>query len=157
MWKSKSLRNLVILGGVLIVGTKLVTDYAWSPAKVSGDSMYPTLHNKDRGFINRFATVFNYGDIIIFKEDGELLVKRILGKPGDTITIRNGQVYRNNLIVVETYLKSETYTSVGIGSQIVILRTNEYFVLGDNRDNSSDSRDFGAVNKSNILGKFVRL
>ena len=95
-----------------------------------------------------------YGDIIIFPREGKLLIKRVIGKPGDTIDIKEGKVYRNGEAI-------DDYTDLYTEPEMTrALDEDEYFVLGDNRTVSLDSRspDVGTVRKSEIIGKaFLRL
>ena len=123
------------------------------PTLVNGDSMDPYLKNGDYLIMNKVAYTKSdpeYGDVIIFPREGHLLIKRVIGKPGDKIEIRDGKVYKNGeqSDFVDVYTEPE---------MTVTLKDDEYFCLGDNRDVSKDSRDVGVGNikKSEIRGKAV--
>ena len=132
--------------------------------RVSGSSMYPTYHDGQFAIMNKFFYKNpNYGDVIIFHSDLEnpngileptkRLIKRIIALPGDTITVSSGSVYVNGEKLDETYLPEGTYTDGEITDYIV--PENSYFVMGDNRGNSTDSRYLGAISKEAIIGKVI--
>ena len=119
---------------------------------VSGSSMNNTLYNNDRIIAVR-GNNFNYGDIVIINRNGEeeyLLIKRVIGLAGDTIEIRDGAVYRNGEKLEESYAKGITNPTSGTSTWTV--GEGEFFFLGDNRQNSRDSRYYGVYNKSNVQG-----
>lgn len=126
-----------------------------------GDSMSPKLSNGDVVLVNRFAynvTSPKRGDIIVFKpkgnENSHYYIKRIIGLPGETVEIIEGSVYINGEKLKEDYTATEI-NDVGIVSEKITLGGDEYFVLGDDRDKSEDSRmaDVGNVKRSYIYGK----
>ena len=126
------------------------------PMEIDGMSMENTLHNHDRVLMSRlWAAVmpFSRGDLIVCKidEDGSAknIIKRIVGLPGESVAISDGMVFINGLPLDEAYIK-ETYTS---GNIDITLAEDEYFLLGDNRRVSSDSRNLGAFSRNEILGK----
>jgi signal peptidase I len=126
---------------------------------VPSDSMAPTLKPGDRYLINiraYRARPPEHGDVIVFRQnDGEYLVKRVIGVGGDWVTIAWGRVYLNG------HLLSEPYAVGGEADsgppQTVYVKPGEVFVLGDNRDWSEDSRDFGPVALHTILGRAERI
>lgn len=126
---------------------------------VSGRSMVPTLKDKDWVIYNRLATHFEKGDIIIAKKEEEniLIIKRVIGMEGDTIDIKDGLVYLNNEPLDESSYEvigpTETYDI----EYPLTLQEDEYFVLGDNRPVSLDSRssETGILKEENIKGKMV--
>lgn len=126
-----------------------------------GDSMNPVLKNGDVVLVNRIvynAASPKRGDIIVFKpkgnENAHYYTKRIIGLPGETVEIIEGSVYIDGEKLEESYETSEI-KSVGILTEKTTLKGDEYFVLGDNRENSEDSRmaDVGMVKRSYIFGK----
>ena len=137
------------------------------PTIVKEHSMEATLHENDYIFLSKQAYLFNEpesGDIIVFHSDlktaegkEKLLVKRIIGLPGDTISVEDGKVYRNGVALEEEYTL-EGYTA-GYMEEITVPE-NSLFVMGDNRQNSIDSRDpsVGCISQDQVIGKaFLRL
>lgn len=126
--------------------------------RVYGQSMEPTLHTNDRVIVEKITYRFRppqRGDIVVVQINGrsQPLIKRIVGLPGETIAIRNGQVYINGRPLQEPYLAQPTHGYLP-PTRIPPL---SYFVLGDNRDSSNDSRSFGPVPRDAILGRaFLR-
>lgn len=121
--------------------------------RIEGSSMNPTLQNGQYLIINNISYYLNnpqHGDVIVFhhpKSDLNL-IKRVIGVPGDEVEIRNQQVIVNGVVLDEPYIKDEPqYTYSGVVPE------GEYFVLGDNRNNSSDSHSWSFLPKENIVGK----
>ncbi len=129
------------------------------PVKVEGTSMQPQLADQERIFVNRFVYRFRdiqRGDVIVFwypKDRSKSFIKRVLGIPGDDIEIRNGAVFVNGVRVNEPYLKPEFRDNKTF--QKVSVPGGQYFVLGDHRNASNDSRSWGFVAKTLIYGKAV--
>ena len=126
-----------------------------------GDSMNPVLYNGDVTLVNRIiynASAPKRGDIIVFKpkgnENSHYYIKRIIGLPGETVEFLEGEIYINGEKLTEDYVTTEI-NDVGIVKEKMELSGDEYFVLGDNRANSEDSRmaDVGNVKRSYIYGK----
>lgn len=132
-----------------------------TPVIVHGDSMYPTYHSNNLLLMNRVYYMFEEpkrGDIIVFKSniigaDGKVkyIIKRVIGIPGDNLEIKGGKVYLDDKIYKEAYLEKEYtdgYININIGK-------NKYFVMGDNRTVSLDSRSgaIGLVDYKTIIGK----
>lgn len=126
-----------------------------------GDSMNPVLENGDVVLVNRIvynATSPDRGDIIAFKpkgnENAHYYIKRIVGLPGETVEIIENKIYIDGKKIEEDY-KTTDISDVGIASEKITLGGNEYFVLGDNRENSEDSRnaDVGNVKRKDIYGE----
>lgn len=123
----------------------------YSPCCVSGDSMSPTYKDGDIVSTTKFSDIsdLSIGDIIVFKADNALLIKRVEGLPGDSIVIENGYLYRNGIKVEEPFPGMD---SSGLFESPVIIPENELFVLGDNRNYSKDSRIIGTISTSEIIG-----
>lgn len=126
-----------------------------------GDSMNPVLKNGDVVLVNRIlydASSPKRGDIIVFKPNGNenlhSYVKRIVGLPGETVQIKDGAVYIDGKMLKESY-KTTSLEEAGLAAEEITLGGNEFFVLGDNRESSEDSRmaDIGNVKRSEIEGK----
>lgn len=153
------LRDLVF--ALMIAALVLV--FIVQPVKVEGTSMLPRLHDGERIFVNKLVYYDEYswapkidrGDIVVFwypDDPSKSYIKRIIGLPGDTVEIHEGMVRVNGRDLEEMYLDSRL--NLNMKSQApVYVRPNYYFVMGDNRDNSSDSRIWGLVPKKYIYGK----
>jgi signal peptidase I len=150
-WLGELLQTLVI-AGVLFVGVSLAT----ARVRVEGNSMEPGLHDGDLVLVNRLAYRIGEpqrGDVIIFYypfNPEKRYIKRIIGLPGDTVTVRDGQLLVNGAVVEEPYIAAPPEYS---GTWVV--GPNEVFVLGDNRNNSEDSTDWGMLPMEEIIGKAV--
>jgi signal peptidase I len=128
----------ILIAVVLIV-------FIYQPVKVEGTSMQPGLQDNERIFINKFTYTLNLGGI-----------KRVIGLPGDRIRITRGQVYVNGSALVEDYVAKDfrDQNTWNDGREEITPPAN-YFVLGDHRNSSSDSRAWGWVPRANIYGKAV--
>jgi signal peptidase I len=127
------------------------------PVKVEGTSMQPHLVDQERIFVNRFIYRFQEirrGDIVVFwypRDRSKSFIKRVLGVPGDAVEIRYGTVYVNGAKIYEPYLKPEFRDHNSF--QKVVIPPGQYFVLGDHRCSSNDSRNWGFVDRHLIYGK----
>lgn len=144
---------------VLIIAILFIIQYIFSITKVVGSSMYPTLKDEEILILNKFKYRFGdvkRGEIVSLKYvDTKYLIKRVIGLPGDTVEIKNNKVYINNEILEESYLKEDlNYLDFSL-SELGYEKIPEgyYFVLGDNRENSLDSREIGLIKKEDIIGK----
>lgn len=118
---------------------------------VEGHSMDDTLFDGEQLLINPSAEP-RFGDIVVFEYHGMYLIKRILGMPGDTVTVTNGTLYVNGVRYEEPYLEpsyTEAFQDVSFTAEV---DENSYFVMGDNRDRSQDSRQFGCIAKDSVTG-----
>ncbi|MFI3200256.1 MAG: signal peptidase I [Eubacteriales bacterium] len=145
----------------LLVAVFLVTEYVFQRTQVKGASMENTVHDGDHLIVDkityRFQDPLRY-DIIVFPyryQENTYYIKRIIGLPNETIQIdERGVIYINGEVLLESYGK-EVIKESGIATQEIQLGTNEYFLLGDNRNNSTDSRDsrVGVITRSEIIGR----
>jgi len=137
--------------------------FLFQPHQVRGGSMLPNFHDKEYILTNKMVYYFRSpkrGDVVIFESPQNKnydYIKRIIGMPGEEISLKRGKIYINEKQLDETkYLPEDTITPGGSflknGEQIVI-PNKQYFVIGDNRGNSSDSRDWGPIPRDNIIGK----
>lgn len=135
----------------------LIITFVYQPVRVEGTSMLPGLQNHDRLFINKFAYHFeriSRGDVVVFHyplNPKLSYIKRVIALPGDHIRIVHGQVYLNGKKLNEPYVPAR-YRDTRSMAEMTI-PPNEYFVMGDHRNISDDSRDFGPVPRNFIYGK----
>lgn len=148
------LSYVIIILVVVSIRTFFVT-----PVKVDGSSMFPTLHDKDILLLQKYNKSINRFDIVVVKYNKSKLVKRVIGLPGETVKINITHVGSNTVsrILINDEILDEDYgyenmIDGGIASNEIVLGADEYFVLGDNRNNSSDSRIIGVIKKSDIKG-----
>jgi len=149
------LRDLVFsaLASVLII------TFLYQPVRVEGTSMLPRLEDRDRLFINKFVyhiEAISRDDIVVFRYPGDeekSYIKRVIGLPGDRLRIDQGQVFINGRPIAEPYVP-EQYRDDRSYAEIVI-PPDHYFMMGDHRSISSDSREFGPVDRALIYGKAV--
>lgn len=135
--------------------------FLYQPVKVEGTSMMPSLQNDERIFINKFVYRFGIsdigrGDTVVFLYPGDptkSYIKRVIGIPGDVIEIDNGKVIVNSRPISEPYVAEDNRDSIPMPRKIV--PPDQYFVLGDHRSSSNDSRSWGYVPRQNIYGKAV--
>lgn len=155
-WKSVLVELVVVVLAIF-----LITQFFISISYVSGDSMNPAFYDGDRVMIQRFAKgSIEKGDVIVFEtKNDEKLIKRVIATAGDTVDISKNQggLYVNGEAVEEDYIYTVTAISDEETSYPVTVGEDCYFVLGDNRTNSKDSRDseIGLVQKENIVGKVI--
>ena len=154
------------LQGIVVVLAIMVMIYLFvmSPQEISGASMEPNFHNGEYILTNKIAYKLGdpvRGDVVIFKSPRNKdidYIKRVIGKPGDTVGLRNSAMYINGKKLGEPYLAPDVYIFGGSylheGAEMTIPR-GLYFVMGDNRPHSSDSREFGPIPKEDFIGKAI--
>lgn len=121
--------------------------------QVVGPSMSPTYKEGDVGVVNKLAYKFGEvkrGDVIVLSESEKYMIKRVIGLPGEVIEYKNNRLYINGREYEEKYLNDDVYTDDFTSKTIP---EGEYLVLGDNRSDSLDSRDYGFISKKQIIGK----
>lgn len=140
----------------------LISRYVISAVEVRGRSMAPTLQDGERYFLNRLIYLWRAparGDLAVIRDPGhaDRAVKRIIGLPGDWVVIQDGHVYVNGQKLAEPYVAPGTRTEAGPGLvHSVRLGPDSYFVLGDNRGCSEDSRHYGPIHRRQIVGLISR-
>lgn len=135
--------------------------FLYQPVKVEGTSMMPALTDQERIFINKFVYRFHMGDIsrgdmIVFwypNDPSKSYIKRVIGTPGDRIEVDRGAVLVNGKALQESYVPDEYRDQTSMAPQVV--PPDEFFVLGDHRNSSNDSRSWGMVPRRFIYGKAV--
>jgi signal peptidase I len=149
------LRDLLISAAASV----LIITFLYQPVRVEGTSMLPRLEDRDRLFINKFVyhiSAIERGDVVVFRyprDPEKSYIKRVIALPGDTLRIDHGRVYVNGNLLHEPYVPPEFRDSRSLAELVV--PAESYFMLGDHRSISSDSRDFGPVDRSLIYGKAV--
>src|SRR5579871_1810829 len=149
------LRDLILSLGI----SAFIIVFIYQPVKVEGTSMMPSLEDQERIFVNKFVyrlEPIQRGDIVVFRyprDPSKSFIKRVIGLAGDHIQISDGRVYVNGRLLDEEYVP-RAYEDQRTYPEMVV-PPDSYFVLGDHRSLSNDSRDFGAVNQTYIYGKAV--
>jgi signal peptidase I len=165
--RRRILRHLFQLAFVALLGAGsywFFSQYVLQSVEVVGASMLPTLHNEDHYLLNKwtyFVRDPEPNDIVVIRnpDDGKYSVKRIVACAGDSVLLKNGKVYVNGRVLDEPYLEPGTLTFASgtkNGEVWTICGKDHYFVLGDNRKNSEDSRAYGPILRRNIVGAVDR-
>lgn len=146
---------------MVIVAAYVIVSFSCTRTTISGSSMEDTIKNEDTVLINRFAYTLDEPkrfDCIAFEPDAigssKLYVKRVIGLPGETVQIKEGHIYINGNLL-ENDINDTYIVTAGITANEIHLAEDEYFCLGDNRNNSEDSRfsSIGMVKKKHVIGK----
>lgn len=137
---------------IIIVVVLLIKHYVITPIKVNGNSMNNTLKNKDIMILDkisyRFQEIERF-DIVVIKKGNDYLIKRVIGMPGETVEYKNNKLYINGKNIDEKFIHEKTNDFIMEEK----IPDDCYFVVGDNRPVSNDSRYIGVINKNDILGK----
>ena len=142
---------------VSLAASFFIITFLYQPVRVEGTSMLPRLGDQDRLFINKFVYRFesiHRGDVVVFhypRDPRKSYIKRIIGEPGDELRIDDGRLYINGRLFPEPYVPKKFHDSRSM--EVTVIPPGEYFVMGDHRSISSDSRDFGPVPQELIYGK----
>jgi signal peptidase I len=134
-----------------------IITFLYQPVRVEGTSMLPRLGDQDRLFINKFVYHFaeiHRGDVVVFhypRDPQKSYIKRVIAVPGDELRIDDGRTYINGRLLPEPYVPRRFHDSRS--QDVMVIQPAQYFVMGDHRSISSDSRDFGPVPRDLIYGK----
>jgi len=141
----------IILYAIIFLSVILIRSYIITPVIVSGDSMNDTLKDGELLLLKKFDNDYSRFDVVVFKYEDSKLIKRIIGLPGEHIAYKSGVLYINGERVEESLSSiTSNFELEEIGYDVI--PDGYYFVLGDNRRNSSDSRIIGLINKKDIEG-----
>jgi signal peptidase I len=149
------MRDLLISAAASV----LIITFLYQPVRVEGTSMLPRLEDRDRLFINKFVYQFEKierGDVVVFhypRDPSKSYIKRVIALPGDRIRVDRGEVWLNDRQLDESYVPDEYRDGRSMAEMVV--PDDCYFMMGDHRSISSDSREFGPVERSLIYGKAV--
>jgi signal peptidase I len=154
-------RQLLVLAWLVmlsILSYHLISHYVVTAVVIQGRSMLPTLHDGDHCILNRFSYRYRAPErreVVVIQDPGhaDYAVKRIVAMPGETIWVKEGAVFINGEKQTEPYLVPGTATFSLLAPELfVVLGKDQYFVLGDNRRVSEDSRIYGAIHRDQIIG-----
>jgi len=149
------LRDLVVSAAISV----FIIMFLYQPVRVEGTSMLPRLEDHDRLFINKFVyhiESIHRGDVVVFhypRDPEKSYIKRVIALPGDRLWIDHGQVWLNGKPLHENYVPEKYRDSRSMAE--IVVPTDSYFMMGDHRSISSDSREFGPVDRDLIYGKAV--
>lgn len=144
---------------VLTVLMFLIIRMAVQNFQIQGHSMEPTFHDQELVLVDKWTYLFHKpvrGDVVVFvapPDPSQDYIKRVIGLPGDVVTIQGTQVYVNGKLIQEAYVKPYNQGNPWTSFTNRVIPPNDYFVLGDNRGGSSDSRDWGCLPRANIIGR----
>lgn len=145
---------------VVVLLALAIRSYVFTPVIVNGESMEPTLHDKEVMILNKaeyhFSEIDRF-DIVVFPYRDEYLIKRVIGLPGESLEYKENELYINGESITEEFIDKDTVTTYDFDLNILdteVIPNGYILVLGDNRENSSDSRvkDIGFINMDDIMG-----
>ncbi len=148
----KKLKETLIYSSIILM-VILVRTFIITPVIVNGSSMEPTLLNKEILLLSKNNQNIERFDVVVLEINGERLVKRVVGLPGEHLKYVNNHLYINHNMLEEQYLEKQTNNFNIDELGFSTIPYNSYFVLGDNRTSSKDSRFFGMININQIIGK----
>lgn len=151
-------RKIEKIATFILVALLMNSLFGYRRVNVSGPSMEPTLHDKDKGYVARWKKFYvQRGDIVLAKSkdvnnNSLMVIKRVIATPGDTIEILDGEVIVNGILINEDYSIKETIELTNL--EEITLGEGQYWIMGDNRNNSTDSRRYGPIDRKAIYGVF---
>lgn len=162
IWFRQFCQATALLGCALL-SYFLISHYFVQSVRVVGMSMVPTLQDSRFYLLNRWVLHFrapHRSEIVVLRDplDGGFVVKRVVAVAGDSVYLRDGKLYVNGQKLDESYLPEGTltFTASRLNDQLFKCREGQFFVLGDNRNNSLDSRTYGPISRRDILGLIIR-
>jgi signal peptidase I len=154
--------QFLVVGFLAFISYWVISHYLLQSVKVVGVSMSPTLHDSEGYLLNRWVLHLRRprrADIVVLRDplDNGYSVKRVVGLAGDVICLKEGRVFLNGREIEEPYLRSgtPTFPAPSVRQQSFTCGADQFFLLGDNRNNSVDSRVYGPVPRANILGLVI--
>ena len=150
---NKNIKN--ILSYILVIAVALlIKEYIFTPVRVNGSSMYPTLEDGDIMILNEIGyhlNGVNRFDIVVVKKSGEdRIINRVIGLPGETVSFKDNKLFINGEEIKENFMHDITHNFDLSEIDVEVIPENYYFVVGDNRGNSKDSRIIGLINKKTL-------
>lgn len=142
-----SISFIVIILAIILVRLFIVT-----PVRVDGPSMNDTLHDGDILLLDKYDNKYERFEIVVFNYNGERLIKRVIGLPGEVVSYKNNKLYINGNEIEDNYGLGYTEDFELKDLNLTKIPDNEYLLMGDNRNDSLDSRYFGTISKDKILG-----
>ena len=142
-----SISFIVIILAIILIRLFIVT-----PVRVDGPSMNDTLHDGDILLLDKYDNKYERFEIVVFNYNGERLIKRVIGLPGEVVSYKNNKLYINGNEIEDNYGLGYTENFELKDLNLTKIPDNEYLVIGDNRNDSLDSRYFGTISKDKILG-----
>ena len=142
-----SISFIVIILAIILIRLFIVT-----PVRVDGPSMNDTLHDGDILLLDKYDNKYERFEIVVFNYNGERLIKRVIGLPGEVISYKNNKLYINGNEIEDNYGLGYTEDFELKNLNLTKIPDNEYLVMGDNRNDSLDSSYFGTISKDKILG-----
>lgn len=138
---------------IIILVVVLIRTFIMTPIRVDGSSMYPTLEDGEILILKKYDKSYERFDVVVFDYNGSRLIKRVVGLPGETVEYKNNKFYVNGKKVTENFDRSSDTMDFKLEDiECEKIPKGKYFVMGDNRNNSTDSRIIGLVDEKDIKG-----